>query len=160
MSRFSFSNDDSDEPVSTMLGRSESILLLIVRGFGLVLMLVGFVIALQVIGEAWSLYEDPKAVETLARRIELDSGLDAALAPLRPVVAEADAMNAAATSDARPPAFRLSYFVAWAIALLLLLLVGRLAIAAVKTGGELALYDLQLRHLTRALLKRGQADAS
>ena len=42
---------------------------------------------------------------------------------------------------------------AWLIAILLLLLVGRLAIAAVRTGGELALYDVQVKKLARALIK-------
>ena len=34
-----------------------------------------------------------------------------------------------------------------------LLLVGRLAIAAVRTGGELALYDVQVKKLARARIE-------
>ncbi len=40
------------------------------------------------------------------------------------------------------------------IAILLLMLIGRLAIAAVKTGGELALYDLQIKRFAKYLTEQ------
>ncbi|MGH6636283.1 MAG: hypothetical protein ACRED0_09190, partial [Gammaproteobacteria bacterium] len=45
--------------------------------------------------------------------------------------------------------FKLSYFAAWGIVIMLLLLIGRLAMIAIKTGGELALYDRHVKHLAR-----------
>lgn len=48
---------------------------------------------------------------------------------------------------------KLSYFMAWAILLLVMLLVGRLSLAAIKTGGELALHDVQLKRFARQLLR-------
>jgi hypothetical protein len=152
MNRFSFQESEAhgDSPV---LGRVEQILVIVVRSVGLILLLVGLFVALGVIGEAWALYEDPRPIEKLAAAIERDSMLDAALAPRRPASEAADPALPGSLAEERTPAFRLSYFVAWAIALLLLMLVGRLSIAAVKTGGELALYDLQLRQLGRRLMR-------
>ena len=68
---------------------------------------------------------------------------------------EADAgTEPAVQSAARAvPELRFSYFVAWMIAILLLLLIGRLALGAVRTGGELALYDVKVGKLARALLR-------
>jgi hypothetical protein len=52
--------------------------------------------------------------------------------------------------------FRLSYFVAWVISLLLLMLIGRLAIAAIKTGGELVLYDRHVQQLAREIVRESR----
>ena len=157
MNRFSFQDSDGEaDTTGRVLGRVEFALVIIVRAVGLILLLVGLSVALGVIGEAWSLYEDPAPIEKLARTIERDSMLDAALAPRRPDAGDRSGGPAMAPEE-RTPAFRLSYFVAWAIALLLLMLVGRLSIAAVKTGGELALYDVQLRRFARS--HAGRRDA-
>lgn len=67
-------------------------------------------------------------------------------APSRPVAAKAE-------PEPPAPGLRLSYFAAWAIILMLLLLVGRLAIAAIATGGQLALYDVQLRRVLASIGK-------
>ena len=39
------------------------------------------------------------------------------------------------------------------VAILLLMLIGRLSIAAVKAGGELVLYDLHIKRFVRELLR-------
>ena len=62
-------------------------------------------------------------------------------------------ISAPTGAQVAPPGLRFSYFVAWLIAIMLLLLIGRLSIAAVRTGGELALYDVKVGKLARALLK-------
>jgi len=159
MSRFSFQRDTGEEAGGgaglVPLEATERALALVVRGTGLILLIVGLSVALKVIGEAWSLYRDPATIEALARAIEQGSNLDAALAPERagePGAGEEPFAGPPADSAAGPAArFRLTYFIAWAVALLLLLLVGHLALAAVRTGGQLALHDLQLRTLARSL---------
>lgn len=136
----------------------------IVRGCGLLVLLVGLAVLLKVVKEALILYEDPTRIEILAARIESAANLDVNLSPAGPRLdapgQDAPAQNAPALPQARsgdtgpgaapppaPPArrvarpgLRLSYFVAWIIELLLLLLIARIGLAAIKTGGELVLY--------------------
>ena len=163
VARFEFKQDP---PPGDWLERGNGMLSLVVRGFGVVLLVVGLVVALIVIVSAWSLYSDPTRIETFARAVEHGSNLDATLSMVAQhgqqqldagVRAGANDSVVAATAAAQAPplspTFRFSYFAAWFIAILLLLLNGRLAIAAVRTGGELALYDVQVKKLARALLK-------
>jgi hypothetical protein len=162
VARFEFKQDP---PEPEGLERAERVLNLVVRCFGLVLMVVGLIVALTVIASAWSLYRSPTHIENFAQAVEQGSHLDLTLANasqrgqqqletsdragISPLPHAADASAATAP----PASFRFSYFMAWLIALLLLLLVGRLAIAAVRTGGELALYDVQVKKLARALIE-------
>ncbi len=161
MPRYEFDKEDVRDD---WVDGSTRLLSLVVRSTGLVLLTVGFVVALMVIASAWSLYEDPARIEAFAREVERGSNLDltlsgsaaagrAELETARGV--DADGQPRAAWSGDSDPAtsFRFSYFIAWAIAILLLLLIGRLAIAAVRTGGELALYDVKVGKLARALLR-------
>ena len=161
MPRYEFDKEDVRDD---WVDGSTRLLSLVVRSTGLVLLTVGFVVALMVIASAWSLYEDPARIEAFAREVERGSNLDLALSgsaaagraeleTARGV--DADGQPRAAWSGDSDPAtsFRFSYFIAWAIAILLLLLIGRLAIAAVRTGGELALYDVKVGKLARALLR-------
>ena len=153
MARYQF---DDEQQRTDWSARGASLSQAAVRGFGFLLMLVGLWISLAVIAEAWSLYRQPVKIERFARAIEQGSNLDLTLSRAaggNQVPQEAAAGGMPVTPPAAPPApgFRLSYFVAWIIAILLLLLVGRLAIAAVKTGGELVLYDSQFKKFARAL---------
>lgn len=156
MPRFEFEQaSDADD----WTDRTTRILNVVVRGTGLVLLLTGVYVALLVISSAWSLYDDPASIESFAHAIERGSNLDLTLSQSATAgrrQLEAPAADAEVTQEsesAAAPVFRFSYFAAWLIAILLLMLVGRLAIAAVKTGGELALYDVQVRKLARALLQ-------
>jgi len=160
MPRYEFDQEDARDD---WVDGSTRLLSLVVRSTGLVLLAVGFVVALMVIASAWSLYEDPARIEAFAREVERGSNLDLTLsgraaagrAELETARGAADDQPRAARPDDSDPAtsFRFSYFIAWAIAILLLLLIGRLAIAAVRTGGELALYDVKVGKLARALLR-------
>ena len=159
MARFEFKQDPPDED---WLTRSDRQLNLVVRGFGLVLLVVGLIVALTVIVSAWSLYLSPTHIERFAQAVEQGSHLDLTLTNAtqrgQQQLDSSDRAGVSATprtpiSIATQPGLRLSYFMAWLIAILLLLLVGRLAIAAVRTGGELALYDVQVKKLARALIK-------
>jgi hypothetical protein len=130
---------------------------MLVRGLGFVLLIVGLWVALAVIMEAWSLYRNPAGIEHLAQAIEAGSHIDQSLARASPEKSEPDeAANISAMKPASGDSvlgFRLSYFVAWVIAILLLMLIGRLAILAVKAGGELVLYDRHVLQLAREIVR-------
>lgn len=128
---------------------------------GLALLVVGLWAAVAIIFEAWSIYTNPKShrVEAFARAIEDATHLDAMLAPKRVASATAappaaDAATAVpAAAEAQSDELRVSYFIAWAILLMMMLVVGRLSLAAIRTGGELALYDVQIRRFARELMR-------
>ena len=165
MARHQF--DDVDQE-NHWLDNTTQITQLIVRIVGFILMFVGLWIGLKVINEAWSLYQQPQNIERLARAIEKGSNLDKALSAVEkaPSAGEPeDSAEARLASSNRVRevndalGFRLSYFVAWVIGILLLMLVGRLAIAAIKTGGELALYDLQIKRFAKHLVQQSSGGA-
>ena len=149
MAYYQFDNDDSDTSM-TVDSVAQSMMSWLVRLAGLVLLGVGLWAALGVINEAWSIYQNPKSsrVESLAHAIDEATHIDMVLAPTPRVDAGAEAAK-----PTRASTLRLSYFIAWPIVMLLLLLVGRLAMAAIKTGGELALYDVQIRRFARELMR-------
>lgn len=163
MARYQF--DDVDQE-SRWLDNTTQLTQFIVRGAGFILMLVGLWIGLKVINEAWMLYQQPQNIERLARAIEKGSNLDKALSSTQHPAAThkqgslTSEISRLSTSGSQVReindalGFRLSYFVAWIIAILLLMLVGRLAIAAIKTGGELALYDLQIKRFAKYLAQQ------
>ena len=163
VARFEFKQDPA--PVEG-IERAERMLNLVVRCFGLALMVVGLIVSLTVISSAWSLYRSPTHIESFAQAVEQGSHLDLTLSratqsgrqqlDTNDMVGVAPLPRAADSSASAPPqlaSFRFSYFMAWLLAILLLLLVGRLAIAAVRTGGELALYDVQVKKFARALIE-------
>lgn len=172
MARYQFEPESEAEGI---LSRGTQIAHTVVRACGFVLLSVGLWIALAVIAEAWSLYQKPQKVERFALAIEQGSHLDRALANTtsgRALASEEDApaelgararvspvtgAAAAAADNPEGASFRLSYFVAWILIILLLMLIGRLAIAAVKTGGELVLYDLHVKRFVRELLREVKA---
>jgi len=129
---------------------------------GVLLLLVGLWISLRVVTEAWELYRAPERIERFARAIERGSNIDKTfvLSPLpseEVEKGELDRPRSSADPTGRAgEAFRASYFMAWAIALLLLMLIGRLALAAVKTGGELALYDTEVKRFAKALIREAK----
>ena len=113
----------------------------VVRAAGLALVLVGLWAGVKVVFEAWGLYRDPAAVDRLARVIDRASHVDALMAPRSGSTASAGETG---TRGTPPPqtseeSFRPSYFLAWTLAILMLLLVGKLASWTVRAGGELAL---------------------
>ncbi|MGE0385068.1 MAG: hypothetical protein AB7Q97_10085 [Gammaproteobacteria bacterium] len=155
MNRFQFREDEPEEPAAARWSRTA------VRMTGIVLLAVGLLVALMTVAEAWGLYGDPARIERLARAIEKGSNLDAALASRHAADADAaprgpiaddlsagqDPAPALEPPDAHEPQVRLSYFAAWIVAILLLLLIGRLGIAFIRAGCELALYDLRLKQI-------------
>ncbi|NIR29023.1 MAG: hypothetical protein GWN84_06850 [Gammaproteobacteria bacterium] len=127
---------------------------LFVRLVGVVLLLFGFWTATQVVLEAWNLYEDPSRVERFAVAIDQGSNIDRLLNPGasgEPRAGEVEGRERTELIE-----FRFSYFIAWAVVLLLLMLIGRLTIWFIRTGGELALYDVQVRRVARTLMRQAQ----
>lgn len=151
MARHQF--DDIDQE-SRWFDNTTNIAHVIVRAAGFILMFVGLWIGLKTINEAWSLYQQPQNIERIARAIEQGSNLDKALTSRTDATTSDEGFNGQVREVNDALGFRLSYFVAWVIAILLLMLVGRLAIAAVKTGGELALYDLQIKRFAKYLMEQ------
>ena len=118
----------------------QGVLGLLARLAGVVLLFVGLWTGIQVMGEAWNLYQEPSAIHGFAEAVETGSNIDKLLTPGSDARAsgegESNQPRYAATGDD----FRPSYFLAWVIVLFTLLLIGRLAFWAIKTGGELVLY--------------------
>ncbi len=137
---------DPEEGLVSSQGLTNA-LTLSVKLLGAGLMIVGLIISLLVINEAWSLYRDPTLIEPMVQAIEEHSNLNKVLASV--ATDETDAPS----TGAQLRNFRLAYFPAWFIAIVMLLLIGRLSIAAIQTGGELALYDRNIRKLARTLLR-------
>jgi disulfide bond formation protein DsbB len=113
----------------------------IVRAAGVALVLVGLWAGVKVVFEAWGLYRDPAAVDRLARVIDRASHVDTLLAPRPGAPAGTGETGARATPapQSSEEAFKPSYFLAWTLAILMLLLVGKLASWTVHAGGKLAL---------------------
>jgi hypothetical protein len=135
-----------------------------VRLAGVLLLLVGLVVGIQVIIEAWDLYRSPEHIERFSWAIEKGTNLDKSIAALTKDPVPSSKTNepgeqldqAARSPDTQAyvdESIKLSYLLAWIIAILLLMLIGRLALAAIKTGGELALYDREVKGFARTLLK-------
>ena len=125
-----------------------------VRIVGVFILLVGLWSAVTVIQEAWRLYREPDRIERLAAAIEQGSRIGDLLTSQQISTDRAPPGNLGAYGDeaANQPGsnalvsagdaednqvFKIAYF----IGLLLLMLIGRLSIWVIKTGGELALYD-------------------
>ncbi|MFT6920743.1 MAG: disulfide bond formation protein DsbB [Cognaticolwellia sp.] len=127
-----------------------------VRLLGLVMLLIGLFIGIKVIFEAWHLYKEPQNIERFADAIEQGSHLDLMLAKFTSHPEAGNNQSAAQQPlqniETNAESLRLTYFLAWIIAILLLMVIGSLASSAIRTGGQLALYDLQVKHFARQLI--------
>jgi len=135
---------------------------IIVRIIGLFLLLFGLWVAIQVMLEALELYQKPQKIERFAVAIEQGSNIDKSLVSLRESVIqdtaskdETEITSYESPSESYQPAgnVRISYFLAWVIVILLLLLIARIALTAIKTGGELVLFDMQIKQFAKMLVK-------
>ena len=133
----------------------------IVRGSGFVLLVIGLLLSFLTMREAFKLYHDPERIERFAYAIEKGSNIDKSLMSLHSsAIANSRQDEAAPAADYTVPApvhnpdnVHVSYFIAWIIVLLLLFLMAIIALAAVKTGGELVLYDMQIKRFASMLIK-------
>jgi len=158
---YKFDNNNEEEAettqpaMSSLNETSKDVLSIVVRMCGLMLLFIGLWIAIQVFNEALALYKDPTNIERMAIAIEAGSNIDKSIAQTTTSILGEDeaATETATTSNEKTNGFRISYFIAWVVDLLLLLLLARIAIMAVKTGGELALYDAQIKRFARQIVK-------
>ena len=127
----------------------------VVRVVGVVVLGIGLWVGMKVILEAWALYEQPQRIVRFADDIQKHSNLDGIIGSLGTADAGEESASGASGKPLadRPSGLRLSYFAAWFIVLLLLFVIGSLAMSAITTGGQLALYDLQLKRYSRSLIK-------
>ena len=147
---------------NTKIGEAGRILMsVIVRFSGLVLLFAGLWIAFQVLTEALNLYNEPQRIERFAAAIEKGSNIDKSLVSIQHSKAnqardyglseypDTPGKNGEKAKDD----ISISYFLAWIIVLLLMLMIARISLSAIKTGGELVLYDVQIKQFARMLLK-------
>lgn len=142
----------------------QSVTSVIVRVMGLIVLFIGLWVGLKVILEAWALYESPDRIERFAVAIENGSNLDKIFSATvermsSQVMTEtpADEPRLATTTSPQPEepvaGLRLSYFAAWFIVMMLMLIIGSLAMSAISAGGKLALYDTEVRKYSREVVK-------
>ncbi|RLA01821.1 MAG: hypothetical protein DRQ42_02235, partial [Gammaproteobacteria bacterium] len=109
-----------------------------------------------VIFEAWNLYNEPQRIERFADAIEHGSHLDSLLSSFTeksPSNEVDDGQTWQQKKEQQSESIRVTYFLAWFIAIILLMVVGALASSAIKTGGQLALYDLQVKRFANLLME-------
>lgn len=138
--------------------RSTEFLGFVARFLGLIMLVIGLYIGIKVILEAWDLYEEPQRIERFAEAIDQGSNLDQLLDSFSQKTTGSEAENETATNS-QQATLRISYFLAWIIALVLLMVIGGLAASAIRTGGQLALYDLQVKRFANELIKQAQKSA-
>jgi hypothetical protein len=148
-----------------------------IRLIGLGVLLAGLYSAAQVGVKAWELLENTDQVTRLSESIEKQSHLNAFVGemqglmnlikksrdsaqllsdvghPSAPIPSSTATQNQVAGN---PPLFNASYFSAWGIVLVLLALIAKISLWAVREGGKLALYsvnsDKQLKGILRELI--------
>jgi hypothetical protein len=154
-------NDNNIEEVG------KGIMSVFVRFVGLFLLLAGVYVALHVMLKAMELYEKPQTIERFAQAIEKGSNIDKSLSSFRDAVISEPAAESEGedlsnpgtqqatrgTTEAADSQIRISYFFAWIIMLMLLMLIGSISLRAIKTGGELVLYDMQIKQFAKMLVK-------
>jgi hypothetical protein len=154
-------NDNNIEEVG------KGIMSVFVRFVGLFLLLAGVYVALHVMLKAMELYEKPQSIERFAQAIERGSNIDKSLSSFRDAVISEPATESEVeelstlstqqttrgTTESAEGQIRVSYFFAWIIMLMLLMLIGSISLRAIKTGGELVLYDIQIKQFAKMLVK-------
>tara|TARA_Y100000588_G_scaffold269935_1_gene285407 strand:+ start:73 stop:537 length:465 start_codon:yes stop_codon:yes gene_type:complete len=144
--------DNEEQPVESPV---RTVISILVRTLGVLLLVAGLILVFLVIREALGLYKYPERVEVFAATVEQGSNIDKTLAPWR----TGDDLGRLAIGESdseQENSIRLSYFFAWLIVFGLLLLLSKIAIGVVTTGGKLALYDPEVNRLARALIEESK----
>lgn len=141
-------HDYDEEPVHILEQRSviDNVFIYAIRTAGVLLLLIGLLVGIKVVLEVFTLYQEPAGIERFAQAVAKGSNLDELFTGFD------DGEASGSATKGQQQGLRMSYFLAWAIVLFLLFIAGRLALGAVKIGGELALYDAQLKQFARTLL--------
>ena len=155
---YEFEDDKETPPQKILKAWPETL----VRVIGITPILTGLWASIQVLFEAMRLYRDPQNIESLAEANERGSNLDKSLVQSNNDESTADAGIAAISTKNKQTGnggIRLSYFVAWIVALLILILVAVIALSFVRTGSELILQDKQSKHFARQLKNKSGSDS-
>ena len=133
-------NEVTNSATARGVGPVMATLIILARAGGLVLLAVGIVTMTRVAFEAWSLYKEPARIVRFAEAVERGSNIDKVLLPSNRGQGTGSSTvteqrYAASGDDLRP-----SYFLAWIVAIPLLLAIGVLALWATKAGAELTVY--------------------
>ncbi len=161
---YKFDNKDEEEAETAQPNMhsfneaGKDVLSIVVRMCGLLLLFIGLWIATQVFNEALSLYKDPANIERVAIAIEAGSNIDKSIAPIRDSLLGVNEADSETKIEEKSNGIRISYFIAWVVDLLLLLLLARISLAAIKTGGELALYDAQIKKFARQIVQASKKE--
>lgn len=126
---------------------------IVVRLLGFLMLIIGLYVGIKVIFEAWNLYDEPQRIERFADAIEQGSHLDSLLTSFTEKAPSNDVQALQPKHERQKESIRVTYFLAWFIAIILLMVVGSLASSAIKTGGQLALYDLQVKRFANLLME-------
>ncbi|NUM37384.1 MAG: hypothetical protein HUU50_22815 [Candidatus Brocadiae bacterium] len=137
----------------------------LVRFLGLAILLFGLWIGYQVVSEAWQLYHSPEKIQKYSEKVESGSKINefgesvcklvhetmSETVKKMPQMADQKAEQKELT-PLKP--FTVSYFAAWGIVVLLLLVVGKLACWIISTGGKLAMYSGNTEKVAKAMIKQ------
>jgi Na+/proline symporter len=138
--------------------KTTDFLSVLVRILGLIMLIIGLYVGIKVIFAAWELYDEPQRIERFSDAIDHGSNLDSTISSLTASALNINSTDATPRSD-MPEAndsLRVSYFLAWFLAVLLLMIISGLAMSAIKTGGQLALYDLEVKRFARQLIEEAR----
>ncbi|PHS26780.1 MAG: hypothetical protein COA83_01830 [Methylophaga sp.] len=140
------------------ISKTTDFLSILVRSLGLIMLIIGLYVGIKVIFEAWGLYDEPQRIERFADAIDHGSNLDSTISSLTTSVLSSNTTDVEPRSDSPKinDSLRVSYFLAWFLAVLLLMIIGGLAMSAIRTGGQLALYDLEVKRFARQLIKEAR----
>ena len=142
--------------------KTTDFLSILVRSLGLIMLIVGLYVGIKVIFAAWELYDEPQKIERFADSIDHGSNLDSTISSLTAGALSTSSSTAANAETPRAEvaqaddSLRVSYFLAWFLAVLLLMIISGLAMSAIKTGGQLALYDLEVKRFARQLMEEAR----
>lgn len=140
------------EQVSMKTGEPRDWSSILVQVIGVILLLTGLWAAIHVLLEAMRLYRDPVRIEQLALAIERGSNLDNTLRQnFIDTGDEDDDSRLSSNGSPAPPAggVHLSYFVAWIIALFILMLISMIAMATIRAGAGLLLQGRKEQEIER-----------
>jgi hypothetical protein len=160
--------------IETETDSPESTTATLVRLVGIVVLAVGLLVGLLVLHTAWNLLQKPETILPFAQEIETRSQLNAFVhgwcRVLLTILREKATM--AGTPEVLSPQtiatlenglkLDLSYFAAWGLTVMVLLLIGRIAFWTLSTGAQAALAstnsERQIKRIVRELMREMRSE--
>lgn len=134
----------------------------IIRFIGVIILLLGIWLGYNVVSTAWGLYKNPDNIKDISRKVKQESKVDefgesmskflhAVMSDTVNEIREAKGKQIKNFPKIAP--LRISYFISWFIAILLLLVIGKISMWILSEGGKLAKANTDNAELARALVK-------